>query len=165
MRDLLLMMVLVLVGAIVGIWYGPSLVIKTAAASDWDQVGAKIESVEVVRESSGSGTSHEVDYQLHLRYRYEVAGQEYVGTRYQIARDLEASTESAAEELAAELRASPEIQIFVDPNDPSAAIMDQGGALYAWMTTMFGWLMFVWGCSIYLTRVRPHRGLEPGPNS
>lgn len=165
MRDLLLMLVLLIVGAVVGIWYGPSLILETAAASDWEPVGATIESVEVVRESSGSGTSREVDYELQLRYRYQVEGQDYVGTRYQIARDLEASTEAEAEELAAEYRESPNIQVYVDPEDPSAAVMDQGGALYAWMTAMFGWLMFVWGCSIYFTKLRPQRGLDPGPSS
>lgn len=26
-------------------------------------------------------------------------------------------------------------------------------------------LLFVWGCSIYFTKVRPQRGLQPGPSS
>ena len=165
MREVLLMLVLLVVGGVVGVWYGPSLILETASAGDWDEVGATIESVEIVRESSGSGTSREVDYKLQLSYRYEVDGREYVGTRYQVSRDLKASTESAAEERAAELRESPEIRVFVNPNDPEAAVMDQGGSLYAWMTTMFGWLLFVWGCSIYFTKVRPQRGLQPGPSS
>ena len=165
MRDRLLMLVLLIVGGVLGVWYGPSLIFETAAASDWNEVAATVELVEVVRESSGSGSLREVDYKLELSYRYAVDGREYIGTRYQVSRDLTASTQAEAEQRAVELRESPEIRVYVNPDDPQAAVMDQGGSLSAWMTTMFGWLLFVWGGSIYFTKVRPQRGLQPGPSS
>lgn len=159
MRERILTAVLAIAGAVVGFWYGPVLVMETAAADSWEERPAVVERVSVELDSSGgSGSARETDYEVVVEYRYEVDGESYTGDRYQVAQDLQASTAQEAERLAQEYRDQPEIRVFVDPQNPRASVMEQGGAFYAWMTCVFGWAMLVSAIYVYYSRIRAQRG-------
>lgn len=165
MRQRILFAVLLLVGIGVGLWYGPALVLETQAVEAWEEVGATIESVAVERDSSGSGASREVDYEVVFSYRYDWGGQSYTGSRYQVACGLVVSTKAEAMELAQALRDEPRITVWVDPDDPTRSVKEKGGALYAWLTVGFGWVLIAAAGYVYFRRLRPQRGLQPGPSS
>jgi hypothetical protein len=153
-RNLLLTAFLLIAGIIVGGWYGPSLLQETAAVQSWQPTPATLTDARVVRESGGTGSARSNSYKVGLTYSYQVNGMDYVGSRYQVSHPLTLPTASDAQLKVDELMSTPQIEILVNPDAPAEAVMDQGGAGYAWLVTLFGAAMAASGAFVYFTRVR-----------
>ncbi len=153
-RNLLLTGFLLIAGLIVGVWYGPSLLMETAAVQSWQPTPATLLDARVSQESSGTGTSRSNSYVIDLRYSYVIDGQEFIGTRYQAAHALTLPNPTDAQLKVDQLMANPQIQILVNPSAPAESVMDAGGVGYAWMITLFGLAMALSGAFVYFTRVR-----------
>jgi hypothetical protein len=153
-RHFLLCLVLIVAGLVVGVGYGPALILQTQAVQSWQQVPATIDSVHVQRNSGGSGLNSSDSYEVVFAYYYQFNGQDYSGTRYQISRGFIHDTEKGALLAAESFRAQTEIQVYVNPDAPSEVVMFQGGLQFAWLTTLFGLAMLASGAFVYFTRVR-----------
>lgn len=149
-RNLLLVGFLLIAGLVVGVWYGPSLVMETVAVQSWEPTPATLNDARAVRNPDGGDNN----FQVELNYSYEFGAETYVGTRYQVAHPLTLPTATDAQLKVDELLANPQIEIYVNPEAPAEAVMDRGGAGYAWMTTFFGLAMALSGAFVYFTRVR-----------
>lgn len=156
-RQFLLTGFLLVAGAVVGIWYGPSLVLKTLAVAQWNETVAQVSSVHIEMDSTAADGSAGGDYTLVVHYRYQVEGVEYLGSRYQAAREWKFDQLANAEMESKRLQDQPDITVYVDPEDPSAAVMDQGGAMHSWLTVGFGWAMLLTGLYVYFRQLRPQR--------
>lgn len=154
-RDLILVIVLGLVGLGTAGWYGPMLVREAYATQGWTESEAEILSSTVDAESrTRSGGRSEVDWVVELEYRYTVEGQDYTSERFMVASDLGADTQTEAERLARAYRAGDRVPVWIDPEDPTAAVLQRGGVGKAWANLGFGVLLLGVAVYLYFARVR-----------
>ena len=153
-RNLFLTGFLLIAGIIVGGWYGPSLLMETAAVQSWQPTPATLIDARPSRESMGGRSMRSHHYLIHVRYRYEVNGQKHTGTRYQVSQTMIEPGKTDALLRIDELMANPKIQVYVNPDNPAQAVMDRGGSGHAWLVTLFGLAMAASGAIVYFTRVR-----------
>ena len=66
-----------------------------------------------------------VYYSIQIEYRYEVAGRAYVGDRYGLTSSLR---RRQADEVVASLSPGTRTTCYVDPHDPTKALMVPGGS-------------------------------------
>jgi hypothetical protein len=63
-------------------------------------------------------------YAVQIRYRYVVAGTEYVGYRFKIAQPaIEVSTRKEGERLSSKFKATPELDVHYDPKNPEMSVL------------------------------------------
>jgi hypothetical protein len=90
-------------------------------SSDWPAVPCRIIS-STVRESSSTETG--VTFDVDVRYTYVVDGREYEGDRYAVATSL---LYSEARDIVAGLPVGKQTECYVDPADPTRAVLVRGG--------------------------------------
>ena len=153
-RNLLLTSFLLLAGLFVGVLYGPSMVMDAVAVQSWEPTPAKLLDARASTEAKGGRGLRSSHFLIYLRYQYEFNGQAYEGTRYQISQPLTELSHTDAQIKVDQLMADPDITVYVNPDEPAEAVMDQGGGNYAWLVTLFGLAMALSGAFVYFTRVR-----------
>ncbi len=91
---------------------------KTNAAKTWTAVPATVVSSKVKSHSDDDGTT----YSPYIAYRYEVAGEEYLGDQYTFM----GGSSSGRESKAAIVRQYPKghtFNIYVNPDDPTESVI------------------------------------------
>lgn len=96
-------------------------VLGIAAAKSWPEVPCEIVSSEVASHSSDDGTT----YSIEITYRYEVDGRAYVSNRYGFTIGSSSGYKGKAQVVAAHPPGS-RATCFVNPADPTDAVMDRG---------------------------------------
>lgn len=87
-------------------------------ARSWDAVPCRIISSEVHENSDSDGSTYRVD----VRYSYSVGGQDFVGDRYRFLRFSSSGRDGKAKTVA-DLRANPSQTCWVNPANPSDAVL------------------------------------------
>jgi hypothetical protein len=106
------------------------------ASASWPAVPCVIESSRL-DVSEGGGESGAAQYHVDVRYAYEIDGRSYVGDRYAAATAFE---RKQAEEIVRSLVPGLRTQCFVDPHDPTSAVLARGGhqqVLFLWLFALF----------------------------
>jgi hypothetical protein len=63
-------------------------------------------------------------YHVEVRYRYVVAGTEYVGFRFKVGQSaVEVGTRKEGERLSSKFKAVPELDVHYDPKNPEMAVL------------------------------------------
>lgn len=140
-QELVLYVIIILVGLGTCAWYGPSLLIEAKSTASWRAVNGKIEDVRVTSQRRRRQT----DYSVEISYSYSVDGRSHRGDRYSVAGNPGAGEQERAELIARGFRKGDSITVYVDPEDPSRAVLARGGTKKAWMTIGFGALLLVVG--------------------
>lgn len=115
-------------------------------ARSWEPVSCVVEHAEVVRHSSSDGAT----YSIGVRYRYRAGGAEHVGERYSFSFGS-SSGRDWREERVAELLREPERTCWVDPGDPSRAVLDRSTPQDLWFGLLPLVFVAVGGGGIFFT--------------
>lgn len=108
---------------------------KVAAAQGWTPVECEIVSSSVGRHSSDGSTT----YSIEVSYRYRFEGAEYLGDRYEFLGGSSSGFESKKKVVDA-LPASTTTTCYVDPDEPSEAVLYRGLSwvyLFAFLPLIF----------------------------
>lgn len=131
----------------------------------WSSVSGRVVSSEVTSETSrethsASGRSEiQTRYRADVEYAYSVAGAEYVGTRVSMA-DIDFPVEDSAAAIVARYPAGAPVDVFYDPADASASLLEHEAAGTGLQALGFGLLLVLVGgglkiASRYQISVRP----------
>jgi hypothetical protein len=115
---------------IVGMYTNGKALLPQLAGLAWTKTQGELLEVQPVAD-------HRWNVQLDVKYRYEVDGTEYVGTRDRgllTRHDHEFNT--AANERVQELRQSKQVDVYFDAADPSQSMLTPG-------VTADGWMVFL----------------------
>lgn len=107
-----------LVGLVAAVLMYPSLW-RALAARGWDQTPCTIISSEVKAHHGSDSTT----YSIEVRYAYEVFGNRYESDRYRAMR-VSSSGRAAKDAVVARLRPGTKAICYVNPADPSEAVLD-----------------------------------------
>ncbi|MFW6202246.1 MAG: DUF3592 domain-containing protein, partial [Gemmatimonadota bacterium] len=116
---------------------------------DWTPVEGTIVSAEVDREirtrrrSSGGRTSHTV-WIRRADYEYEVDGRVYRGDR--VSFEIEGTTDRASAQGWVDRNpAGTAVTVLVDPDDPTASVLERGDGRVYWFFLAFGTCVMLFG--------------------
>ena len=98
----------------------------SVAARQWMAVPCRVISSEV-RSHSGRGAT----YSVEITYAYQVDGKEYHSDRYQFLRSSSSGRAGKAS-VVAQYRRGTQAVCFVNPKEPSEAVLDRGIVAMAW---------------------------------
>lgn len=157
LSSLLLVVVLVGGGLYAAVWRGAAVLVEAAEVADWPTVTGVVVSSYASRSSNTTSTSH--SWSVVVSYRYEVDGQLHHGERWTAVGPRQARNEAHADELRAQYMADDPIEVRYDPEDPSRAVIEEGGTLRGWAHVAFGLLLL--GAAGYVTVTRVLRS-RPG---
>ncbi|MEO8504872.1 MAG: DUF3592 domain-containing protein [Acidobacteriota bacterium] len=101
---------------------------RVLQARSWHEAECSIRSSAVGGHSSDKGAA---TYSVDLVYSYEVDGHTYTGNRYQFMTGS-SSGRSAKEAAVAALQPGTVTRCYVDPADPTSAVIDRGFAPMMW---------------------------------
>ncbi len=119
------------------------------AQRSWRQVPCQIVSSAVEDESRG-----DVKYTLTVQYTYEFQGQTYSGSHYKRV-DSSWDSYSEAQQIAATFPSGQTVTGYVDPGDPSTAVLKRD-SLRLGLAIPFPWIfMLIGGGGIYFTWRKP----------
>jgi len=123
------------VGVAVGAFWGPGVLVEARATERYVPTVATVEEIEIEshRRSKG-GTRHE----LEIAYRYAVDGVSQLGTTWQVGGGATSSRRVDLEPLLARHPVGSTLEVFVDPQDPTRAVVVRGGEDSAWLLIGFG---------------------------
>ena len=129
---------------------------RVQAAGSWQSTSCHVERAEIV---AGKDSDGDPEYRAVVRYRYEVAGRSYTGTRIDFRPDHTASKRADAE---AWLPSSTTVPCWYDPDDPATAVLAREGwpGSVAFLPLVFvagGWL--AWR-EAFPVRTRQRRGKD-----
>jgi hypothetical protein len=123
------------VGVAVGAFWGPGLLVEARATERYVPTVATVEEIEIESHSrTKGGTRHEIE----IAYRYTVDGVSHLGTTWKVGGGATSSRRVDLEPLVARHPVGSTLEVFVDPMDPSRAVVERGGADSAWMMIGFG---------------------------
>lgn len=128
------------IGALV-LAYGVSLWREAAASEQWPTVTGVIRTSEVAP-AGGQGQGGAALYQPHIVYEYEIDDQKYTNDRVSFSR----AQTSNREQVEDELFLYPEgmgVAVYVDPDDPTRAILEPGPGVENWLLLGAGGLFTV----------------------
>lgn len=93
-------------------------------------------------------------YRVNVRYRYDVAGEEYIGTKQRFGLQLH-KTRSTAQDEKKRYPSGKEVRVFYNPEDPSVAVLVTGPVVGMWVSVAFGCVFTLIGTCmfIYLPRI------------
>lgn len=117
-------------------WASQRLVRLYFKVGGWEKVKAKVLSKEVVlkKQSTSKGTP----YKIVVRYSYRYNNKDYQGDKFHLSElvgGFNSYMKSDADKRLAEIQ--NEVEIYVNPNDPSQSVMERGGIfLYVVMLIM-----------------------------
>ncbi len=157
-----------LLGGVAGLWAGYDRATLGNASEKWDDREGRVISAEVEksRERSSTGGRSGWQYYAKISYRYSVDGVEYTGTRLRFDDPPGGSDESGkreAEEFLARFPMGEPISVYVNPYDPTEAVLEQGTSdLGVWMPAGFGVIATggaIW-MILYAVRLRRKREEE-----
>ena len=95
-------------------------------ARDWLATPCRIESCELTSRTSRSSKGRtSTTWDVQARYRYVVAGKEYISERFELGPRPGGGLDWRQAALA-RLRASNPAQCWVDPRNPAAAVLERG---------------------------------------
>lgn len=135
-----LLLVVVAAGIVgVAVWRAVQAVREGRASEAWVARPCEILSSRVAATTSGGDTPTTV-YSVDVRYRYRVDGEGFEGDRYAVASSLDRATAEAA---VASLPPGTHTECFVDPADPTRAVLVRGGQGSVLGLLVFGALLFV----------------------
>ena len=117
---------------------------------------------------SALGTGEGDEEQVDIRYRYEVSGKEYRGTRYSVGSHI---SDLPTADILREYAAGKQVAVYYNRADPSESLLRRGpeaGNLFILIHLLpfhivmfaFWWVAISKGCG---WRVVPERGLGPLP--
>lgn len=126
---------------------------EQGAVAGWQPAKASIISKEV-KNANPFGRGR-VDFLAVVSYRYTVDGRQYDGNVFNVAeRWATFSANDDAKRFIAELPASGEIEVYVDPTDPARAVMSKKPLQNYVLRMVLGLLGFLIGGSICLAYIR-----------
>jgi hypothetical protein len=147
-QELALCAVLAVVGLGTAAWYGPRMLREAGSTQGWTAVSGRVEEVGV----DSRTRRHGQEWVVRIAYVYTVGDAEHRGTRYSAGGDLVAEERAQAELLARGFRPGDELSVWVDPADPTCAVLARGGTRKAWTTIAFGGVLV--GVSLFLVARR-----------
>ncbi|MBK7878771.1 MAG: DUF3592 domain-containing protein [Planctomycetes bacterium] len=121
--------------------------IKQGESEHWIARPCTILEASTERHTSGKGHG---TYGAHVSYRYELAGVEHTGTRLSFA-EVHTSDPDDAREVAARYPVGTTVTCFVNPEDPTEAVLDRS-ASGVWLPTLVGVVFLVLGPLIFVLR-------------
>lgn len=119
-------------------------------SGSWPDTQGTIESVTIRTDTDMAGnaglTVEERErrrrYFPSITYRWEVDGQSYTGSRYQLGTTHEKYAErEQAVAAAAKYRTDTTITVYYDPKDPSQAVLDKSASSALWVPLLLGLLL------------------------
>jgi hypothetical protein len=130
-----------LVGALV-LAFGLRAAWRSSQAAGWPTVPGKLTKAELKTESDGEGTTHEVQ----VEYTYQVAGQQYHGSRLAFGYGASSGYEAHAQ-LLEKLKAAHSVDVRYAPGDPATACLSCGihRSLQCLLVFSLFWLGFTAG--------------------
>lgn len=123
-------------------------------SGSWPETQGTIVSVTIRTDSYMAGNAALTPEQRERRrryfpsitYRWEVDGQSYTGSRYQLGTTHEKYKErDEAVAAAAKYRNGAPIAVYYDPEDPSQAVLDKSASGAVWVPLPFGLLLAAMG--------------------
>ena len=134
------------------------------ARGDADLVAVPGEVVEVetdrslllVRPNSPNAPTHESE--IRVRYRWTVAGETHEGTRFAFDRDHEAISDLAAARQRVEHLERGVVEVLVDPDDPSIAVLARRDPTPRLVLAFLGFLGLCAGAGLWWTGRRASPG-------
>ena len=153
LQELIIYAILIVVGLGTAAWYGPSLLLEAQATQDWPAITGRIEGARVVTQTRRRGSTRTKDYTVEVTYTYTLDKKSYHSTRYSVAGNPGGDTQEQTELLARGFRIGDEVKVYVDPNDPTQAVLERGGTNKAWLTIGFGALLFLVGLGLGIKRL------------
>lgn len=124
-------------GLAAALWFGPSTLVQSNATSRFEPMPAVVESIAVRERRRSKGRTR---YDVDIAYRYEVDGQSHVGTTWRIGGSPSSTRREETAELVARHPVGSAIEVLVDPEDASVAVVERGGADGAWFLIAMGCL-------------------------
>jgi hypothetical protein len=92
----------------------------------WPKVQGKILTARIVNGyTSDENDRREEYFEVEVRYKYQVRGTAYVGTRYSFGQDRYSNYEGAMEALHG-IAAGREVPVYYDPSHPQRAVLRKG---------------------------------------
>jgi hypothetical protein len=109
-------------------------ILNVQKARSWQTAECQIlESRIVTHEARSRGTSrHGTTYSVHIRYKYEINGHAHISERYSFMNGGSDSTIKGKRAIIAKYRAGTSASCFVDPYDPSSAVLFRGYPKMMW---------------------------------
>ena len=95
------------------------------SATGWEPVPCTVVSSQVTTNSDSDGTT----YGVEITYRYEIDGRSYTSARRSFGGHGSSSGRSGKEKFVAEHPAGKALTCYVDPDDPSQAVLNRGLSL------------------------------------
>ncbi len=95
--------------------------LQVSAARNWQTVPCVIISSEVEEHADNDGST----YSVKITYKYEIDGQEFQSDRYKFMGGS-SSGRAGKQAVVDQYPAGEESKCFVDPNDPSEAVLERG---------------------------------------
>ncbi len=96
---------------------------KTNDAKTWNAVSATVVSSKVKSHSDDDGTT----YSPYIAYRYEVAGEEYLGDQYTFMGGSSSGRDSKTE-IVREYPKGHTFNVYVNPNDPTESVIKRSAS-------------------------------------
>lgn len=98
---------------------------KTMRSERWPSTIGYVFETDIVVQGSNTPGNAQGTYRAIVRYKYSVAGQEFVGDRVAINR-LDTSFRSHAEEIVTAYKEGSEVEVFYDPAVPGSSVLEPG---------------------------------------
>ncbi|MCL2076135.1 MAG: DUF3592 domain-containing protein [Betaproteobacteria bacterium] len=137
--GLLLLAIILLIGGLLFVWrlaFGP--LVDVWRSRDWPTVPARIEAVRLTSGMEGR--------QLAVRYRYDFAGRAYHSDSYGLYRWRADS--AALEEAYAELLYAEHMRAWVNPHDPTEALLNRDISWPVMVMAIPAFCMFFLGAAL-----------------
>lgn len=132
------------IGASALLFIGLPGVSKAQAEARWPSASAEILDVQAAEyryRSEGTRPGERMGTRIIVRYRYEIDGREYTSTRYSTDERYDDWGEGFEQEAAArvaELQAADRLTVYVDPSDPTLAVIRGAELAPAMVVTALG---------------------------
>ena len=122
---------------------------------DWPAAPGKILSSQVQSGNSNShgparttGTGSRRRYSVDVRYRYEVDGQKFEGSRLRFG-NVSYKKRSKAQKETDRFLPGKEVEVFYDPANPQSSVLIKGSGL-SWLAVGLGGTMFILGLVVLI---------------
>lgn len=132
-------------------WWGPMWLRAARHSRGFLPVPGVLEAVDLRSHSKPKGGRR---YELVVNYRYEVAGQSYLGERWGAAGQQSSSSRKKLQDWAGLHPVGSAVEVFYDPADPSQAVLERGGEGRAWMIIGLGAAFGGLGLVVLVVRLR-----------
>ncbi len=129
-------------------WYGVKLIRLYFRVKKWDKVKATVirKAATIRKQSSASRAG----YKASVDYTYNINSKEYAGNKVfliELVKGERGFIQSAAEKFLEKIK--PEIEIYVNPNNPEEAVMYCDGIILYFGILVMGMMSLIIGFSNY----------------